>query len=100
MFTDILTEGDFIDQYKERVLIVLPRAEISMRAETEHVYDEDDRSELLLSFLCSIPEREREECVKEVTMGQQVFAGPCSGGDGQPLRFMGAKGQRSPRGFC
>lgn len=69
-----------------------------MRAKTKHVYGEDDRSEFLRSFLCGIPER--EECVEEVTMGQQVFAGPCSGGDGQPLRFMGAKGQRSPEGFC
>lgn len=69
-----------------------------LRAETAQVYAEDGRSEFLRSFLCNIPER--EECVEEVTMGQHVFAGPCSGGDGQPLRFMGAKGQRLPGGFC
>lgn len=30
-----------------------------MRAKTEHVYGEDDRSEFLRSFLCGIPARER-----------------------------------------
>lgn len=55
-----------------------------------------------IPFHSYIPKREREigTCVEEVIMDQQVFVEICSRGDGQPVRLMSAKGQRSRRGFC